>query len=850
MPISDELRVRITGDASGLKKATNDAKTSLGGLSSTASNIGKEISGLIGKYASITAAIVAVAKVIGDSTKEFASFEQNIGGAKAVFGDYASYLNKKAEEASTAVGMSINEYLQGANKIGAIMQGAGITQGQSLAMTTSWMERAADMASVMGETTETAMTAVTAAAKGNFMLMDNIGVKMNATTIEAYALSKGITTSYNAMSEAQKVGLAYQMFMEKTTQYAGNFKREGVETLQGALSVLKASFANLGTYLGMAFGPILMSVANFITGYIVPAIQAVIPYIVGFMNVIGQMVAFVGKALGSLFGNKGGGKQLAQNSDQTSKAMKNVAGGAGTTAKNLGKANKEAKKLKGQLASFDEMNVLAEPQQASGGGDAGGAGAGGGLDIPEPDGDALKKFKSQFDEIKKKAEEVANAITNAFKKAGEWIGNAISLKSFRSFRNGVESIIEPLAKHYKNIWTTAISQVQDAWGRSGQKISDGFTKTIDEIVNQSGRVLQSIGGILEAVEPMMTAGTGSMTGLFVEILEDWALSFTTYAPQIIESVGGLMTGILDQGIKPTAELIATAWQDLWGGAKSTWDTYGSKITDGIYQAFDGIVKLFKKLWDDIIAPIWEPFMGQLKDTWDSTLKPMLDTIFDFVGNVITSVLDIWNKAFMPVINFLVDIFRPIVVGLISFFTGRIDTAIRLIGGIINGIVGTLNGIVNFVMGVFSGNWARAWQGVTQIFSGIFGVIGAIAKAPLNFIIDAINGFIRGLNIIKIPDWVPAVGGKGFNIRPIPKLATGGIAQSTTIAMIGEAGKEAVLPLDRNTGWMDTLAEKIGGIGGNAPTSITVKIGEETIIDKVIDGINGRTSLSGRNAIIV
>ena len=69
-------------------------------------------------------------------------------------------------------------------------------------------------------------------------------------------------------------------------------------------------------------------------------------------------------------------------------------------------------------------------------------------------------------------------------------------------------------------------------------------------------------------------------------------------------------------------------------------------------------------------------------------------------------------------------------------------------------------------------------------------------------------------------------------------------------MIGEAGKEAVLPLDRNTGWMDSLAEKISGAGGNSQMSVVVKIGEDTIIEKVIDGINGRTSLTGRNAIIV
>lgn len=850
MPISDELRVRITGDASSLKRATKDASQHLGALNNVSNSVGKQVAGLIGKYASVAAAIALVGKTIADSTAQFGHYEQNIGGAKAVFGDYADYLSKKSEEASTAVGMSINDYLQGANKIGAIMQGAGITQGQSLAMTTSWMERAADMASVMGETTETALTAVTAAAKGNFMLMDNIGVKMNATTIEAYALSKGIRTSYNEMSEAQKVGLAYQMFMEKTTQYAGNFRREGVETLEGSLAVLKAKFANLGVYLGQAFGPILMNVANFISGYIIPAIQAVIPYIVGFMTVIGQMVSFVAKALGSLFGSGGGGKQLAQDTAKTNKAMGGVAGGAGTTAKNLGKANKEAKKLKGQLAGFDEMNVLAEPQQASGGADADGGAGGGGLDFPEPDLSGLKNYKKAFDEIKAKAEEVANKIKNAFKRIGEIIASSINPKSFENFKKGVLAVAEPLAKFFRAIWNNTLFQISDMWDRSGAQILEGWGRIIDTLVNQSGLVLQSIGGILNSVAPIMQEAVWNVSGLFIGIFEDWQLAIVEWGPSIIEGIGGIMTGILDQGIKPSAELIATAWRDLWGGAKSTWDTYGAKIMNGIYQAFDGIVKLFKKLWDDIIAPIWQPFMDQLKNTWDSTLKPMLDTIFDFVGNVVSSVLDIWNHAFMPVMNFLVDVFKPIIVGFLSFVASRIDSTIKLIGGIIGGIVGVLNGIINFIMGVFSGNWARAWQGVTQIFGNIFGTIGAIAKAPLNFIIDAINGFIRGLNKIKIPDWVPAVGGKGINIQPIPKLATGGITQGSTIAMIGEAGKEAVLPLDRNTGWMDSLAEKISGAGGNSQMSVVVKIGEDTIIEKVIDGINGRTSLTGRNAIIV
>ena len=90
---------------------------------------------------------------------------------------------------------------------------------------------------------------------------------------------------------------------------------------------------------------------------------------------------------------------------------------------------------------------------------------------------------------------------------------------------------------------------------------------------------------------------------------------------------------------------------------------------------------------------------------------------------------------------------------------------------------------------------------------------------INKIIDAMNGLS-----FDIPDWVPEFGGKtfGFNIPrlstvSLPRLATGGITTGATLAQIGEAGREAVLPLENNTGWMNDLAamltEKMSGANG-------------------------------------
>jgi len=118
----------------------------------------------------------------------------------------------------------------------------------------------------------------------------------------------------------------------------------------------------------------------------------------------------------------------------------------------------------------------------------------------------------------------------------------------------------------------------------------------------------------------------------------------------------------------------------------------------------------------------------------------------------------------------------------------------------NGIKGIFSGIIKFVTGVFTGDWKKAWQGVSDIFSSIASGFTNIFKKPINAIIDGINSFIGGLNRIKIPDWVPGVGGKGFYISKIPRLAEGGYVKANTpqLAMIGDnkTQGEIVSPEDK------------------------------------------------------
>ncbi|EHU8854883.1 phage tail tape measure protein, partial [Enterococcus faecalis] len=221
----------------------------------------------------------------------------------------------------------------------------------------------------------------------------------------------------------------------------------------------------------------------------------------------------------------------------------------------------------------------------------------------------------------------------------------------------------------------------------------------------------------------------------------------------------------------------------------------------------------------------------------SSLIPVIAFIASPIGIVIAAlaafvagIVIAYNKVgwFRDFINTSFNAIKDIVVGVFKvladttkstfdfitgFIGGAMDGAVKIISDYVNAITRIFGGIIDFVTGVFTGDWSRAWQGVVDIFGGIFEGIAAVAKAPINAMITLINGFLGGLNNIKIPKWVPGVGGKGFSIAKIPYLAEGGHMINGQ-AIVGEAGPELLTAKNGKT-TVTPLSqdEKARGIGG-------------------------------------
>jgi hypothetical protein len=225
----------------------------------------------------------------------------------------------------------------------------------------------------------------------------------------------------------------------------------------------------------------------------------------------------------------------------------------------------------------------------------------------------------------------------------------------------------------------------------------------------------------------------------------------------------------------------------------------------------------------------------LTELWTKHLQPLIKNIASFVAELALLALEIYNKFIAPIAKWFLENLYPVVARVVKFIIGLIGEILGNLVDRVNGGITALRGLITFISGVFSGDWSKAWEGIKQIFKGVFDSLVAIVKTPVNLIIDIINamvaGVVLGVNAIinslngidfDIPDWVPGIGGEhvGFNISPvvapkIPKLATGAVIppNSEFLATLGDqkSGTNIETPLAT---MVEAFKIALGESGGN------------------------------------
>ena len=770
----DELQVLITANTTALQKEIAKTNSTIASLKKSAD---KSQSGITSAFKKLKTGIVAlgIGKVIKDSIKMGMDAVESDNLFETSLGKWADSVRDWSEETANALGLNAVAIRKNTGVIYNMTSSMGVAEDNALKMSKGISLLSEDMASFYNLDSSEAFNKLRAGLTGETEPLKALGILVDENTVKQVAYSEGIAQNGAELTQQQKVLARYVAILKQTGNAQGDLART-IDSPANQLRLLK----NQVSQLGLAFSNFLM-----------PVISAVLPYITAFVKVITSALNTLAKFMGLKSTNA---------SNETAKISSNV-GGLGS---GLDDANKKAKKLKGTLASFDEMNVLQDnSSDSSSSGTGGGGASAGGLDFD------LGEYDAHLDWVSSKTDAIAENIKNAFKSVGEVISSIWNSAPVQAFAGAI---------------TTYGQFVFDYWSTLGLNLWQNLQMTWSNIEGN--------------VSTMLT----NMSTLWTTFWTDVQVGIETWGQPIIDGVTGVFNSIWADAIDPAIQLITKVWADFSGTLVNLWNTHGKPLINNIGEFATKTIALFQSIWDNVLEPIITPFLETLSWLWDNHLSKMVEKVGDFVGKLVNGALEIYNKFIQPIIMWLLEKLAPAWSYLSSAVIGVLGSIFAVISDVFGAIFGILGGVIDFITGIFTGNWKKAWNGVKDVFKNIVDGLVGIFKFPINLIIDGINAFISGLNKIKIPDWVPAVGGKGINIPKIPKLARGGIIDSPTIAMVGEAGKEAVMPLERNTSWInqlaDKLADKIGGNNSN-PIQLVVKIGEDTILDKFIQGMKDK-----------
>lgn len=508
--------------------------------------------------------------------------------------------------------------------------------------------------------------------------------------------------------------------------------RKAVSAFMEENQALSSQLSNAWSGLGNILGPIITKVVNLVA--------TAISYVTQFLSLLGLMGSSTSKELSS-------------------------AGGA---------AKKETDKLKGELASFDEINKLGSSDSDSGGG----GGSSVGTDAVEAE---LPDFAVLLAEQIKNGEWGAAATTLA-----ESLNNMISSIDWAGLGQKIGKCLDGALEFLATFITTF------DWYGLGSNLATGINNIIESVDwTNLGVVLgakfsiliKMLGGLFATLDwvSLGSALADAFMGLWNSI--DWAQA----AKMLSDGVIGLLTTI-------STAIKKIDWQKIGNDvaifiASVDWNGVSDALFDGIGAALGGIAAF---IWG-LIEEAW----GSVVDWWHEvayedgsfTIEGLLDGIWEAMKGIGTWISE---HIFQPFIEGFKDAF-----GIHSPSTVMAEMGGYLISGLLNGITtawATLKKWIADALQAITTAFTNAFNNVKKIVSTIWNGILSAIKTVINGIIGAINGMIsgivKGINAVigalnklsfTIPDWVPSLGGKSFGFSigtisapQIPYLAQGAV----------------------------------------------------------------------------
>lgn len=441
----------------------------------------------------------------------------------------------------------------------------------------------------------------------------------------------------------------------------------------------------------------------------------------------------------------------------------------------------------------------------------------------------VKKAASEF---AKKVVKNLGKITGAIARVGLTLATALV--------GGIESYLSKNVDRIKNF----IIKMFDVAGDIADEIGDLSVVLADIFSVFGGQTTQNIiGSVIQIIsDTVMTALT--LTG---QLLRDSLNLLLTPLQQNAELIKQTIENTL-QPIEVVISAIAEAWQVAMDELIAMYDAHIKPFFDSLANGLSEILTVFLNAYNSYIVPVLDQLAAKISEIMAGPVGDAIRNAIELIGKIVDALKLLWENVLVPLVEFIIGNVAPQIGSALSVIGNVFLELFESVSEVVAGILEALGGVIDFIVGVFTGDWERAWNGVKEIFKGVFEALVGIAKVPINGVIALINGMIRGIISgvnaaigvlnhlkIKVPNWVPKIGGStwGFTIPTmtapqIPYLAKGTVVPRNAgefAAILGDNKRETevVSPLSTmKQAMMDALRES-GNNGGSSPQYIVLNI---------------------------
>lgn len=283
-------------------------------------------------------------------------------------------------------------------------------------------------------------------------------------------------------------------------------------------------------------------------------------------------------------------------------------------------------------------------------------------------------------------------------------------------------------------------------------------------------------------------------------------------------------------IQGSMAMTKSAWQNLltgFGDENADLGALVDNLVESALTAFGNIMPRIEQILKGISTAV-EKIMPVIAAELPSLLEQLLPGLIDGALALVVGLVQALPMLIEVLAAQIPTIVSQLATALAAAWPALCDAVVALMGALWDVVKMGAGAAWDWIKGIWES--VTAWfdekivQPISDLFTSLWEGVKTAFKTPINWIIDGINAFIRGINKVKIPDWVPLVGGKGFTIPELPKLEKGGVLERGQMGLLEGNGAEAVVPLDQNRAWISAVAKDM-----SAAVS-----GDDERLQKIID----------------